>query len=268
MLDRDDPVVRFKLEMLGRCLPAEGAVVFGDIWGIDGGYTVECAERGCERVLLVDSLETPAWQRERLRHPQIDYRKGDFSDPLFMSSFGERFELGVAFDILLHQPGMLATLTLMLAKVEHRFCVVQPLLEEQPEAGSLVYLPGNPAVNGLYPLQAPHRDVMVFDIDEVNHSHWIWGMTPSFLTAAMRGEGFGLVSEETAGPLSNRRWSWRGAVFERREEGRSPAHWSNHASTPGLHTEPWIHQPASSEPEPESRGWRLTAPLRLRNRRG
>ena len=69
MLNRDDAVVEFKLSVLDRCLPATGAVVFGDIWGVDGGYSVECAERGCDRVLLSDSLETPAWQEERLRHP-------------------------------------------------------------------------------------------------------------------------------------------------------------------------------------------------------
>lgn len=238
MLNRDQPLVEFKLSMLDRCMPASSAVVFGDIWGVDGGYTVQCAERGCERVLLVDSLETPAWQEERLRHPRVDFYKGDFSSPLFMSSFEERFEVGVAFDILLHQPAMLGTLTLLLAKVKRRFCVVQPMLEEQAEAGSLVYLPGNPAVEGLYPLQAPASQVKVFDAGQVNHSHWIWGMTPSFLTAAMRGEGFEPVAEEVLEPLPNPRWQWWGAVYERSEDP-PPTHWSKHGTTPGLWQEPW-----------------------------
>jgi SAM-dependent methyltransferase len=240
LLNRDHPLIRFKLAMLERSTPADGAVVFGDIWGVDGGYTLECAQRGCKRVLLIDSLETPAWQRERLNHPQIDFRKGDFSDPLFMSSVQERFELGVAFDILLHQPAMLGTLTLLLEKVEKRFCVVQPMLEEQGEQGSLVYLPGNPAVDRLYPLGQVAPEVKAFDAGQVNHSHWIWGMTPSFLTAAMRGEGFELVEEEVLEPLPNPRWSWWGATYERRGAARSPSHWSEHGTTPGMWLEPWV----------------------------
>src|SRR6187402_3018877 len=112
MLREDDPIVQFKLSFLDRCVPAESAVVFGDVWRVDGGYTVACAERGCERVLLVDGLETPAWQEERLRRPQIDFMKGDFSNPLFMRSFDDRFDFAVAFDILLHQPTMLGGLNL------------------------------------------------------------------------------------------------------------------------------------------------------------
>jgi hypothetical protein len=50
-LQTDDPVVAFKLAMLDRALPAESAVVFGDVWRVDGGYTVACADRGCQRVL-------------------------------------------------------------------------------------------------------------------------------------------------------------------------------------------------------------------------
>ncbi len=291
MLNRDDPLVAFKLAQLERCTPAPGAIVFGDIWGVDGGYTLECADRGCERVLLVDSLETPAWQRERLLRPAVDFRKGDFSDPRFMASVEGGFEVGVAFDILLHQPGLLGTLTLLLEKVTGRFCVVQPMLEEQSHRGSLVYLPGNPAGADLYPLEAPLDDVKVFDVDAVNHSHWIWAMTPSFLTAAMRGEGFDLVEEAVLGPLPNPRWQWWGGIYERRTEARSASHWSEHSTTPGLWTEPWDWQ-GQAPPEPDeqaaltrlqgevrrlhglneemlnSRSWRLTEPLRrLRNRR-
>jgi hypothetical protein len=238
MLNKDDRIVQFKLAMLERALPAASAALFGDMWRIDGGYSQECAERGCERVLLVDSLETPAWQETRITHPQIDFLKGDFSNPLFMRSFDERFEIGVAFDILLHQPGMLGTLALLLEKVEGRFCVVQPMLEEQSEQGSLVYLPGNPAGRDLYPMEVESHHVQLFDPKQVNHSHWIWGMTPSFLTAAMVGEGFELVEEETLMPLDNPRWNWWGAVYERREP-RPATHWSTHRTVPGLWREPW-----------------------------
>lgn len=238
MLDRSQPVVEFKLEMLGRALPeAESAVLFGDMWRVDGGYTVECA-RQCERVLLVDSLETPAWQQARIENPSIDFRKGDFSDPFFMASVRERFDLGVVFDILLHQPGMLGTLALMLNLVGGRFCVVQPMLEEQADPGTLVYLPGNAAAEGLYPLEAEVADHKLFDVAEVNHSHWIWGMTPSFLTAALAAEGFDPVFEETLSPLPNPRWNWWGAVYERNRP-RSSGHWTNQMVQPGLYSADW-----------------------------
>ncbi|MBA3866895.1 MAG: hypothetical protein H0X42_11225 [Solirubrobacterales bacterium] len=233
MLDRDEPLVSFKLETLGRALQGtDSAVLFGDIWRVDGGYTVECARR-CERVLLIDSLETPAWQRERIAAPAIDFRKGDFSDPFFMASVRESFDLGVVFDILLHQPGMLATLALMLDLVEKRLCVVQPMLVEPSEPGTLVYLPGNTEVGALYPLEAEASDHKLFDVDQVNHSHWIWGMTPSFLTAALAAEGFAPVFEEVLGPLPNPRWQWWGAIYDRRGP-RSAAHWTNQRAQPGL----------------------------------
>jgi len=238
MLDRREPVVRFKLEMLARALPeADSAVLFGDIWRVDGGYTVECA-RHCKRVMLIDSLETPAWQEERIANPALDFRKGDFSDPIFMESIRERFDLGVAFDILLHQPPMLGALTLLLGLVEKRFCVVQPMFEEQAEPGTLIYLPGNSSGPGLYPLDAEGSDYKLFDVNQVNHSHWIWAMTPSFLTAAVAAEGFEPVLEETLGPLPNPRWHWWGAVYERKRP-RSPGHWTNHRAHPGLYTADW-----------------------------
>jgi hypothetical protein len=237
-IDKTDEVVQFKLDILGRALPAESAVVFGDIFRIDGGYTVELAERGVERVLLLDSLETPAWQQTRVEHPGIDFRKGDFSDPLFMASVREAFEVGVLFDILLHQPALLGTLTTMLAHVEKHLCFVQPMLEEQAQPGSIVYLPGNPAEEELYPLEARAEDHDVFDVRYVDHSRWIWGLTRSFLTQAMRGEGFDLVHDETLSTMPNGRWSWWGAVFERRHE-RISTHWSSHGTYPGLYQADW-----------------------------
>ncbi|MGD9735440.1 MAG: class I SAM-dependent methyltransferase [Solirubrobacterales bacterium] len=237
-LEENDSLVQFKLKMLERALPASSAVVFGDVWRVDGGYTVECAQRGVEQVLLVDSLETPGWQRARLENPQIDFRKGDFSDPLFMSSLTGRFEICVLFDILLHQPALLGTITEMVRMVGNRLCIVQPMLVEQETPGTLVYLPGNPQGKELYPLEESSHDYRVFEVDAVDHSHWIWAMTRSFLTSALEGEGFELAAEETHGPLPNPSWEWWGAVFERKGEP-SPGHWSNHRQVPGLYSGDW-----------------------------
>ncbi len=238
MLDRSEPVVEFKLKLLAQALPdLDSTVLFGDMWRVDGGYTVECA-RHCSQVMLIDSLETPAWQEERIANPAIDFRKGDFSDALFMASIREKYDLGVVFDILLHQPAMLGTIALMLGLVEKRFCVVQPMLEEGAEPGTLIYLPGNSSVGSLYPLDAEASDHKLFDVDQVNHSHWIWAMTPSFLNAAIAAEGFEPVVEETLGPLPNPRWRWWGAVYERKRP-RSTGHWTNQLVQPGLFQADW-----------------------------
>ena len=237
-LDKSDDVVGFKLGILDRAFPAASAVVFGDIFRIDGSYTRECAERGAEPVLLLDSLETPGWQRARLEHPSIDFRKGDFSDPFFMASVRGTFQVGVLFDIMLHQPGMLGTLTMMLSHVDKHLCIVQPMLEEQEQPGSLVYLPGNSAEEELYPLANRVADHRAFDVQEVNHSHWIWGMTRSFLTAAMLGEGFELVHAETLKEMANPRWSWWGAIYERTQP-KPASHWSTHLAYPGLYEGDW-----------------------------
>jgi hypothetical protein len=236
-IDKSDVVVQFKLKLLERALPAESAIVFGDIFRIDGGYTIECAERGVEDVLLLDSLETPGWQRARIEHPEVDFRKGDFSDPLFMASVRGKYEVGVLFDIMLHQPGLLGTLTEMLAKVEKRLCFVQPMLAEQALPNALVYLPGNPNEN-LYPQPDRVHDHAAFDVEKVNHENWIWGMTTSFFTAAMRGEGFEPVHEESLAPLPNPIWNWWGAVYER-VRPRPDQHWSGHLSYPGLYQADW-----------------------------
>lgn len=231
----DDALVEFKLKVLAQAMPAESSVVFGDIWKVDGFYTKKTLELGCQKAVLIDSLETAKWLETRLQHPEIEFFKGDFSNTLFMKSIRETFDIGVAFDILLHQPPLLNTLHLMLEKVGKRFCVVQPMLREQKYPNSLVYLPGN--TDELYPLAAKHGEYKMFEVSHVNQSHWIWGMTPTFLQAVLGGEGFELVYHEELSPLPNENWFWGGYVYEKRRE--NPAHWSASKVTPGLYKADW-----------------------------
>src|ERR1700712_161981 len=130
MLDEADPYVQFKIDFLRRAMPAASAIVFGDMYMIDGGYTLKCAELGCQDVMLIDLFETPAWQRSRIENPRIEFYKGDFANAGFMRSFDQRYEIGVAFEVLLHQAPLLHTLHLMLEKVTDKFCIVQPMLKE------------------------------------------------------------------------------------------------------------------------------------------
>ena len=204
--------------------PAASAIVFGDIWGVNGAYTKQCIELGCQRVLLIDSYETPAWLRTRLEHPQLDFYKGDFSNAAFMSSIRERFEIGVAFDVLLHQPALLHTLHLMLQLVTDRLCIALPVLAELETPNALVYLPGNPDPN-LYPLSERSPGVLMFDPLEVNSDHWIWGITRSLLRSVLTGEGFTIVSERDGPTLPNPQWAWWGCVAERTLD--NPQLWAN-----------------------------------------
>jgi hypothetical protein len=228
-------VIQFKIKILERAMPAETSVVFGDMWKVDGFYTKTSFELGCKRVVLIDSLETEKWLKTRLQYPQIDFFKGDFSNTLFMKSIHETFDIGVAFDILLHQPPLLNTLHLMLEKIDKRFCIVQPMLREQKYPNSLVYLPGN--TDELYPLEAKSREFKMFDVSQVNQSHWIWGITPTFLHAVLRGEGFDLVHQQELSSLPNENWFWGGYVYERNHE--NPSHWSISKVTPGLYKADW-----------------------------
>jgi hypothetical protein len=233
VFDESDPLVQFKLDILRRGMPARDAIVYGDIYGVDGAYTAKCLEYGCKRALLIDSHETAPWLRLRLDHPELDFYKGDFADPSFMASVRETYDVGVAFDVLLHQAPLLHTIHLMVEKVRERFLVVQPMLEEQSTPGSVVYLPGNEASADLHPFADRPEEYRVFDAAQVNQSHWIWGMTPSFLRAALAGEGFEIVHEATTGPLTpNPLWAWWGFVAERRTT--PDTHWSAHTRTKDL----------------------------------
>jgi hypothetical protein len=237
VINETDPLVQLKLDMLQEAMPAESAIVFGDMYIVEGFYTAKCLEYGCERAVLVDSLETPGWLRKRLEDPRIDFLKGDFSDPFFMQSIRERYSISVVFDILLHQPPLLATLHMMLDKTQDAIAIVQPVLKERETQNSLVYLPGHPADSGLYPLAEHSDEYRAFDVNEVNQSHWIWGMTPSFIRSVLAGEGFEIVREDSAGELENPQWTWWGCVARRSSENQH--HWSRQRPTPGLFEPSW-----------------------------
>src|SRR5207244_10465262 len=95
------------------------AIVFGVMWVVVGGYTLRYLELVCERATLIGSFETDGWLETRRANPSLNFYKGDFSDPLFMMSLRERHEVGVAFDVLLHQAPLVHTLHLMARSEEH-----------------------------------------------------------------------------------------------------------------------------------------------------
>src|SRR4029077_5635033 len=98
---------------------------------------------------------------------------------------------------------------------EDAIAIVQPVLKERPTANSLIYLPGQPDDSGLYPLAERSEEYRAFKVDQVNQSHWIWGMTPSFIRSVLAGEGFDVSEEDGAGDLENPEWQWWGCVARR-----------------------------------------------------
>ncbi|HEY7633603.1 MAG TPA: hypothetical protein VH817_23070 [Thermoleophilaceae bacterium] len=232
----DDPAVQLKLDLLSRALPASDAIVFGDMWVIEGAYTQRCLELGCERVTLVDNFETPGFVETRAANPGLNFYKGDFSDALFMESIRERYEVGVLYDILLHQPPLLHTLHLMLSKVGGRICFVQPMLREAADDAVAVYLPGNPSAESLHPLGAEQGAISLAGAREANPAHWIWGLTPSFMEAALAGEGFDITHrvEIDEQRFPNPRWFWWGCIAERTDAELQ--HWSRHYRERDLRT--------------------------------
>lgn len=233
-LNTDNPGVQLKLDLLEAATPAPRAVVYGDMWVVEGAYTLRCLELGCASVSLIDAFETPDWQRTRIDHPELEFLKGDFADPFFMGSIRNNFDLGVAYDVLLHQASLLGALHLMCERVEERFVVAQPMLSEDGDTRGLVYLPGLGTEAELHPLGgAPGWEGEFGPVTEVNPAHWIWAMTPSFLRAALRGEGFEVtVERDSGGGFPNPRWTFWGCIAERVE--RPAAHWAAHSRHPGL----------------------------------
>jgi hypothetical protein len=233
-LSADHPSVKLKLDLLEAATPMPRAVVYGDMWRVEGAYTLRCLKLGCPSVTLIDSFETPEWQRTRIEHPDLEFVKGDFADPLFMASIRTKYELGVAYDVLLHQASLLGALHLMCERIEQRFVVVQPMLRENRDPQRLVYLPGLAADAGLHPAGSDTHWMRAIGPDrQVNTVHWLWAMTPSFLRAALRGEGFEVTTErDEEGGFPNPRWSYWGCIAERAEW--PTGHWSEHARHPGL----------------------------------
>jgi phenylpyruvate tautomerase PptA (4-oxalocrotonate tautomerase family) len=76
-----------------------------------------------------------------------------------------------------------------------------------------------------------------FAVSQVNQSHWIWGITSTFLHAVLSGEGFELIHQEELSSLPNENWIWGGYIYEKKRE--NPKHWSNSRVTPGIFKADW-----------------------------
>lgn len=220
-----DRTVKRKLGLIERCLPAGSAIDYGGMWEVDGYYSKQCRDRfGVKRVTMVDREESENWKRNSSLRAGIDFRKGDFADMKFMASISSRYDLGIAFDVLLHQVDLRHTLSLMLSKVRKSFVVENPLIPDR----RMTYRNSSVLLSGvmdtrLIPFREEWTERINYwsnfsDPSNVGWNHWLWGLSPSFLQSLMAGLGWDLVHREFWRGWLPKGTPWRlgGFVFRRR----------------------------------------------------
>jgi len=222
--EKDGETILRKVSMIERCLPVESVVDFGGVWEVDGLYSRVCRERfKIARVTMVDKYASENWVRNPRLRKGVDFRKGDFSDEGFMSTLEEPYDLALAYDVLLHQIDLIHTLTLMLSKTRKFFLISQPILPEKtmPFRNCLVLLSGSKAYS-LIPFKEKWAEETDYWANFSNAtirdtSHWLWGMTPSFIESIMKGYGWEIVYREFWRGWLPKSSKWRicGLIFKK-----------------------------------------------------
>jgi hypothetical protein len=172
---------------------------------------------------MVDAEESENWRADPALREGLDFRKGDFSDEMFMKSIAQTYDLAMAYDVLPHQIDLRHTLSLMLSKTKRFFLISNPVIPDaiMSYRNSLILLSGSRS-----PKLIPFHEQWTKEIDywrnftdsrNVERSHWLWGMSPSFIESLMAGLGWQVVHKEIwRDPfLQNQRWRMGGIVFTR-----------------------------------------------------
>jgi len=225
-----DDTVHRKLGLIERCLPFKNVIDFGGMWEVDGYYSKQCLDRfGASQATMVDAEESENWRRDPSLRKGVDFRRGDFADERFMASLSFRYDLGIAFDVLLHQIDLRHTLSLMLSKVRRSFVITNPVIPDKLMSyrNGLILLSGSKE-NRLIPFHEEWTEEAHYwsnfrDPSMVHWNHWLWGMSPSFIQSLMAGLGWELVHREIwrSWLPKNTQWKWGGFVFRRDRTGRN-----------------------------------------------
>ncbi len=219
-----EETVQRKIALIERCLPVDSVIDMGGMWEVDGLYSRICRERfGIRQVTMIDRHESRNWRRNARLRKGIGFRKGDLSDERFMAKITKRYHLALAYDVLPHQIDLRHTLALMLSKTMKFFLISQPILpdEHMPFRNCLILLSGSRA-RKLIPFHETWKRKKDYwrnfdDARTVDPSHWIWGMTPSFIESLIAGFGFKLVHKEFWHGWLPKPSGWRlcGLIFRR-----------------------------------------------------
>ena len=214
-----DTTVTNKIDLLHVASPFSSAIDFGGMWRVDGLYAIECVKRfGAKKVYLVDTFESTKWLLQKRQIKQLKFVKGDFGNTSTLAKIPSKADLGICYDILLHQVELYTTLKLITSKIAKKIVVAQPVLKEHKlqYKNSLVFLPGSKEKL----LLRPHwKDIKIFDIHNTNTDNWIWGMTPSILDSLFGSLGWKKVyNKNWSGWFANKlTWEMYGAIYERQK---------------------------------------------------
>ena len=218
-----------KISLIEKCMPAESLIDYGGMWGVDGLYSrIAYQTYGVQHVTMIDANESENWRTKAELREGVSFKQGSFTDVVFMDTIKEMFEVGLAYDILLHQTDLPYTLSLLLSKVAQKFVIAQPVLldDDMRLQNSIVWLSGCNAGDDLFPNQSSIQDLGCANFrdgtrltlrGQRSSELWLWGMTPSFLESLMAAFGWKLTHKELwkgwIAPES--RWTMAGLIFER-----------------------------------------------------
>jgi len=225
--EHDKETVLRKFALIRKCLPVDSVIDFGGMWEVDGLYSRLCKGKfRIPRVTMVDKFESENWQKNSSLRTGIDFRKGDFSDGKFMATIKETYDLALAYDVLPHQIDLRHTLSLMLSKTNKYFLISHATLPEElmPFRNCLVLLSGSEE-QSLIPFHEEWTKEANYwanfsDATMIDTSHWLWGMTSSFMESLMAGFGWKLVHKEFwLGWLPrSSKWNLCGLIFAPRRK--------------------------------------------------
>lgn len=189
--------IHHKTSLIEKCLPAKSVIDFGGMWEVNGLYSRICLDRfKIPKVTMIDDFLSENWKNDLKLRRGIDFRKGDFSDEKFMATIKDKYDIGLAYDVILHQIDLRHTISMMLDKVSKFFLVSLPLLPEKMVSfrNSLILLSGSQEKK-LIPFDENWTRKMHYwknfsDARIVCYNHWLWGMTPSLLESLLLGLGW------------------------------------------------------------------------------
>jgi hypothetical protein len=186
------------------------------MWRVNGGYSLYCADRGAERVVLVDLFATPEFLNEQSARKHLRYLQGNFG---LRETADEvtRVDCVMLFDVLLHQVKpdwnevleTYASRTNRFLVYNQQFTGAQTVrLVEQGREWYLRHVPHTPEnTQEYFDLFAkendPHPGYSNGRSRKDAHDVWQWGITDDDLKCVMSELGFQVVYEKDCGRWPN-----------------------------------------------------------------
>ena len=197
-----------KRQALDEALPANSVIDYG---GARHTQYIEYASKMSPVSVFVDGTKPD--NCEALGRTGIRFIQGDFSNGAFYREQLERYDLGLAFDVILHQFGPLDTLKLMLSTVD-RMCISQPCIRTESlllKPFCMAFMPALPTHE--QPAYLPSHELAKvypsgFFPDGYTRSLWMWAMKASLVSCWVEREGFVVVKEWRCQIQGSEHWEY------------------------------------------------------------